>query len=426
MDIPVRLALLWHDTVITERRITRGPVTVGEALDNTLSVPPAADLGAHHPLLEAGDGAWMLFTTPGMSGRVQLGGRERALALVPTPVLRDGDWAHLDLGPYALFVQAGGETPTRIAGGARRLETPLLGGLASALTLHLAVLIGAFLLYEEKPRLEALNLDDREIRIFAQEAPHQEKEPPQIAEETLDDPGKKAPGKEGTWGEPDLKTPPKLARRDGDLVNDIKKVGLHKALGSNLLGGSIKRVMGDTKGFGDQLNARMAGIDGEVIPGRGSQGMALRGVHDGGGGDGTYGRIGAMGSVDLGGGPGVRASLKGERKKPIVEIKRPAAGFASAFCKEADVQRVVTARRGGVQHCYDRALAGNPELSGKLTVVWRIALDGTVAQVLVDQSTLGSPDVEDCVKRAVRSWKFTPPEGGMCQIRYPFVFSAGL
>jgi hypothetical protein len=68
MDIPVRLALLWHDTVITERRITRGPVTVGEALDNTLSVPPAADLGAHHPLLEAGDGAWMLFTTPGMGG----------------------------------------------------------------------------------------------------------------------------------------------------------------------------------------------------------------------------------------------------------------------------------------------------------------------------------------------------------------------
>ena len=39
---PLRLALLWHDTVITERRLVRGPATVGEALDNTLTLPPAA------------------------------------------------------------------------------------------------------------------------------------------------------------------------------------------------------------------------------------------------------------------------------------------------------------------------------------------------------------------------------------------------
>lgn len=423
---PVRVALLWHDTVISERLVTHGAVTVGDALDNTLCVPPAADLGARHPLLEAGRDAWMLFPTPAMGGRLHVGGRERALTEVPTPVLRSGDWAHLDLGSFALFVQAGGEPVAKPGGPAHTLETPILGGLAAALSLHLAVLIAAFLLYEEKPSLVNLNEPDRITRIITQTVPQQEKEAPPIAEETQDDPGKRPPGKEGTWGEPEQRRRARPAKREGDLVNKIKEVGIHKALGSNVLGGPLKNVLGDARGLSEKLTAAMAGPEGEVVMGHGSEGIGLRGVHDGGGGDGSFGRIGAMGTVDLGGGPGVRSTLRGKPKKPTVTAAPPPPGAIGQFCKEADVQRVVTTRRGGVQHCYDRALASNPELSGKLTLVWRIALDGTVAHVAVDHSSLGDREVEGCVMRSVRTWKFTPPDGGMCQIRYPFVFSSGL
>ena len=57
---------------------------------------------------------------------------------------------------------------------------------------------------------------------------------------------------------------------------------------------------------------------------------------------------------------------------------------------------------------------------------WRIGLDGKVVKVLVASSSLGSKTVEGCMKRAIQRWRFPKPEGGMCQIRFPFVFSAGL
>ena len=55
-----------------------------------------------------------------------------------------------------------------------------------------------------------------------------------------------------------------------------------------------------------------------------------------------------------------------------------------------------------------------------------IGVDGKVMKVIVENSTLNNKDVEACMMRNIERWQFPKPEGGMCQIRYPFVFNAGL
>ena len=47
-------------------------------------------------------------------------------------------------------------------------------------------------------------------------------------------------------------------------------------------------------------------------------------------------------------------------------------------------------------------------------------------KAFVENSSLGNKQVEGCMTRQIQRWKFPKPEGGMCQIRYPFVFNAGL
>ena len=294
-----------------------------------------------------------------------------------------------------------------------------------ALTLHLGVLIAAFLLFEEKPQLVDLSQEDRFLRAVMDTAPMREEEKPIFEEAIAEDPGRAVERDEGAFGEPDKREPSKRQKREGDLVDRIQEAGLHRALGSKLLGrGPLKGVMGDTKGFADKLGMAMAGHDGEVVVGHGT-GMGLRGTGDGGGGPG-FGKVGGMGSLE-GGGDGRRVATRLKASKPKSTGKVTLDKFERAgFCKEADIMRVVQARRGGVQHCYESALRTRPELAGKIAVSWRIGLDGGVASAHVASNTVADPAVASCVLRQVKRWTFPKPEGGLCQINFPFVFNSGL
>ncbi|MEZ4467181.1 MAG: AgmX/PglI C-terminal domain-containing protein [bacterium] len=325
----------------------------------------------------------------------------------------------MDLGPLALFAQVDAALPVAPGRSLRgAMEASVLTSLLGALTLHLGVLIAAFLLFEEKPALVDLSQEDRFLRAVMDTAPMREEEKPIFEEAIAEDPGRAVEREEGAFGEPDKREPSKRQKREGDLVNRIHEAGLHRALGSNLLGrGPLKTVMGDSKGFADKLGMAMAGHDGDVVVGRGS-GMGLRGTGDGGGGPG-FGKVGGMGSIE-GGGEGKRVATRLKATKPKSTDKVTLDKFERAgFCQEADVMRVVQARRGAVQHCYETALRSRPELQGKISVSWRIGLDGAVAAAHIESSTVADPTVASCVLRQVKRWTFAKPDGGMCQIRFP-------
>ncbi len=427
----LRVAVLWYDTVFAETEVdTRTPVTIGESTRNLLMVPDIKGLGDRHELFGTSGGAFTLNLTDEMSGRLNLGGTEVEVGAARKERGRsiqiDGkDWGVLDLGHIAIFFQL---VDAKSAIARRpfwaRMESSVLSSLLAALVFHLAFLISAFIFWEDDPTLTALDLSDRFMQIVVEEPPP---EPEEEEEEAPDeDVGKKAGGEEGKFGEEDKKDKSKVPKVDGEMVDKVKDVGIHKALGSDLLGrGPLKNIFGDKTGFDSKLNAAMSGMGDELVVGHGTGGMGLRGTGTGGGGEG-FGRIHGMGRIDTGGGRGTRAGLGGRKKKKKKIRVRRGKGQVSGFCKEKDIMRVVAARQRGITYCYEKELARNPELQGKVTMAWRVKLDGKVMKVIVESSTLGNKSVEGCMKRQVARWRFPKPEGGMCQIRFPFVFNSGL
>lgn len=429
----LRVAVLWHDTVVTEKVVEKSlPVTIGEDLKNTLVLPDVAGIGEKHTLFEAsGAGAYTLNLTGEMAGRIRHDGDETTIEQLRkskgNSISVDGhDWGVIDLGPMAVFFQFVGESeklPRRPFW--LRWETPVLTSLLAALLAHMAFVLGAFLMWQEDPNLQSIDLSNRFVKYIIEQPPPEVEEEEEV-ESVDEDVGKKAGGEEGKFGEEDKKDKSKVPKVDGEMVDKIKDVGIHKALGSDLLGkGPLKNVFGDKTGFDSKLNAAMSGIGNDLVVGAGAGGMGLRGTGSGGGGEG-FGRIHGMGRIDTGGGRGTRASLGGKKKKKAKAQMRTGAVAVGDFCKKSDIQRVVNARKRGVQYCYEKALQANPELQGKVTINFRVALNGSVQKVLIERSTIGNKTVESCIKRQVMRWKFPKPDGGICAIKYPFVFSAGL
>ncbi|MBU0552342.1 AgmX/PglI C-terminal domain-containing protein [Myxococcota bacterium] len=431
----LRVAVLWHDTLVTEATVDpRKPVTIGTHPKNTLMIPDLGGVGQSYEVISPnGPGSVTLNLTGEMSGGDLHLSEDMDLASARSKHgahinLEPPHWGMVDLGELAFFFQFNGEPermPKRPIWGT--IETSVLGSLLTALVLHFGVLIAAFMLWDMNASLMELDLDNnRFLDILMEEPDPPAEEEKEIPEEEDEDVGKKAGGEEGKFGEPDKIEESKVPKRDGQMVDKIKDIGVHKALNTSLMGsGALSNVFGNQDQFSDSLSAAMAGGDGPLVMGRGMGGMGMRGTGSGGGGEG-FGRIHGMGRVDTGGGRGTKANLRGRKAtKKKVRVARGKLGM-SGFCKEKDIVRVVNARQRGIQYCYEKELARNPELSGKVTMSWRIALDGKVQKVIVEGSTLNNIAVEGCIKRNIERWSFPRPEGGMCQIRFPFVFNAGL
>lgn len=95
------------------------------------------------------------------------------------------------------------------------------------------------------------------------------------------------------------------------------------------------------------------------------------------------------------------------------------------FCKKADITGVVTANAPMITACYEDALKRNPRLAGKVSMRWWVLLDGSVARVSVLGFSLEDEPTIRCMCDVIAEWKFPEPNGGMCEIRYPFRFTTG-
>ena len=88
-----------------------------------------------------------------------------------------------------------------------------------------------------------------------------------------------------------------------------------------------------------------------------------------------------------------------------------------------EIQRVIRDASGQVRYCYERALAQEPTLEGMVRVRFVIAPDGSVTSASVTSSTMGKPDMEECVLQRIRALTFPPPDNGAdVTVNYPFRF----
>lgn len=448
-NFSLRVATVWNGTVFQERtygQIDEPVVTVGESDQSAFEIP-AAGLSEQFEMFQRADNGYTVRFTDKIDGTLTINGEEWDLdelieagkatrgASVSTTgegsanvyeieLARD-DWGMFYLGDVNVFFQIV-EQAAPIAGrGIQGLEIPLIGIIALSAVLHIGFIIFVMLRWEPGLDLEDQEIPDRFVEFMVDdvEDPLEEEEEDEPEEDTT---GKKAGGEEGKFGDPDKDIPEsKIPKVDGEMVDeiDVKNIGVNKALGSKLLGaGPLKNIFGNQEGFDAKMNVAMSGEGGELVVGRGAGGMGMRGVGKGGGGEG-FGRIGGLGKVDTGGGKGTGAKIgkkKARKVRPRVSRGTPKIGD---FCDKGNIRRVVGAKTNAVKYCYEKELQMNPELKGKIIAQWKIGLDGKVMSANIASSTMNNRSVEGCITRVIKRMRFEKPDGGICIINYPFVFS---
>jgi len=78
-----------------------------------------------------------------------------------------------------------------------------------------------------------------------------------------------------------------------------------------------------------------------------------------------------------------------------------------------------------LRFCYERALAGRPDLEGRIGVKFVISPSGAVQTAVIETSSLANAAMEQCVVAAVRRWTFPQPgDGGVVIVSYPFTFTS--
>lgn len=86
---------------------------------------------------------------------------------------------------------------------------------------------------------------------------------------------------------------------------------------------------------------------------------------------------------------------------------------------------IAQGHRNEVKLCYEKELARNPTLAGRIEVQFTISAQGKVIAAVLVKSTMNHPVVESCVVAAVRRWEFPRPiGGGIVIVSYPFNFSS--
>jgi len=118
---------------------------------------------------------------------------------------------------------------------------------------------------------------------------------------------------------------------------------------------------------------------------------------------------------------------------PSVAVPPPEGATASAgeevsgtgALPRAEIRRILQQGRARYRACYERGLARNPALAGRVKVRFVIGRDGSVSGVTDAGSDLPDSNVVACVLRALTATRFPRPEGGEVTIVYPLLFAPG-
>ena len=263
-----------------------------------------------------------------------------------------------------------------------------------------------------------------------------EVEPPKSKDASGVKEGDKAQGDEGKLGKqeakkkeaaPSKKGAPAVdpnAKKKADLAK-IKKLGLISALSRMGAGGSATGKVLGPGGLGTGINNSLGGTKGHAGVGDayGVGGTGTRGTGTGGGGNalgigglgtkGTGHGRGGIGDVDLGG--------KGKEETVFIPGKTTVVGGLSRDV----INRVIQKHYNEIKYCYEKELARDPALYGKVTMLFVIGGTGRVDDALVQQTTMANEAVEGCMVNHVKRWAFPQPQGGgTVQVTYPYVFKA--
>lgn len=244
-----------------------------------------------------------------------------------------------------------------------------------------------------------------------------------------------------------LPPPPPVEEQTEEKAEPTKEAPAEKKTVSKQTGGPGKGAMSASKAAAlsnalEQMEMAMIGAlvnsgpategvlrSGEVPTGAldraaaSSAGIGVGGLALGGGG-------GAIRPGSAGGGLGSIGATAGGGGGEVGTVKEVSGPKGTAAVGGANVSggnvtnaaRVVAAMRAGFRMCYNRALASNPDVEGRISLSLRIGPGGEVQGVTAVPSGNLPDSVVSCVKARAQAGQFDPPEGGSAVIQVPVTF----
>jgi outer membrane biosynthesis protein TonB len=447
----LRVALVFGGTLQAEETLEKPrPVSLGYGVEDVLPLPAGVAEGDRVTLLRPlGNGGYQLLLTPMMSGSVWLGGQRREVAELQArgepAQLGPDDYGVVTLGNAAIFFQMVRAAP-RIGRGLPVFfsEPARIMSLMLSLFVHGAIAFLMFLAVQEAgPPPDDLELPTDLVRQFMVTPPPEEVLEEQNAGGTdTEDPGIR--DREEAGGTADEGEEGRVGREDAtqeqtEMEGEITGGGAaervsHLGLLGAIRGGDGEESALDAALEGPSIGDLLGGLNsGRTVMGRGSGGTGLRGSGRGGGGTGPgtlfgAGRMGTGVGAGRGAGGGRGRGGPGARGRPREEVRvrmqtrRPR---VNGYLSPEQIMRVVRRNQAAVRYCYENELQRQPNLSGRITIHWRISRSGSVSSARVGSSTMRNARVEGCIVRQVRRWRFPQPDGGEVDVDFPFIFGAG-
>jgi len=140
----------------------------------------------------------------------------------------------------------------------------------------------------------------------------------------------------------------------------------------------------------------------------------------GGGGATIPGQRGGLNQLGQTGGGGGGTSGQGR------EIKGPtgqeSVGSLSTSAPIANAEAAIARLRPGFRSCYNKGLANDPSMAGKIVLAIKIAPNGDVGDVSKVGGSGLSPEVEQCIIKRARGATFDAPGGSGSTVQVPVTF----
>ncbi len=471
----VEVMILWGSNIIYGTHLTPPRnFYVGEEQGKQFSVDffvPSEKLGTTRmPVVLGGGGSVSVVLPQGATGTIQLPGQSP----VPIDMMRGQAQPCAELaGAHQLSLPAGARANVQVADLMFQVQPvnagkPMAHGLASGFDWNSAMYFGLSFLTIGSLMLamaffvppmgltDGEGIDQDQLILIQQylnaaaEKEQEEEETEQVPEEDADNKeggtGTRAAGEEGTMGKESSKDTNKRYAVQGPQNNPdphlARQAALREAAEFGMIGLLNTGAAGDpnapTAPWGRETSLGMDEVSAmgnmwgdEIGDAYGAGGLGLSGIGEGGGGRGEGIGLGSIGTLGHGAGTGTgqgfgagHGRLGGSHRTKAPRVRLGNTTVSGRLPKEV-IQRIVRQNYGRFRLCYEKGLAANPNLQGRVSVRFVINRNGSVSNVANGGSSIPDASVVNCVVRAYYGLSFPKPEGGIVTVVYPISFSPG-
>jgi outer membrane biosynthesis protein TonB len=452
----LRVGIIQNGQVVEERIFrSREAVTAGQGLKNSFVVASSA-FPASLTLFEVKGGKYHLRVTSAMQGRVALGDGMLDLANIATSgkgqkagdawsvEIPDSSRGKVSLGDTTLLFQFVAPPPLKVL---PQLPANMRGNLltflataASVDAVYLSSFALSFLLqagsilyavnFVPPPARDAAmkEMTERIIKIIANVEPPKPKEEEVPTEVDPDAEADKAEEKTPeAKPEPEAKPAQEAPPRSQEEIRAAAAVRVKQESALSALFNSDSGA-GPALGISESMSSKRADevIANQKLAGDGTGIASKSGL---GGSDGASGSV-KRGGVDVSGSSSVGSATADRvggttaaKVKPRLRAEAESMAGSGSLSKDK-IREVIDRRKKDIERCYERELAKDPGLKGRLEIRWTIGEEGTVTQADVGENDLGSA-VANCSKGVVRRWRFAKPEGGSITLSKVFILDSG-